>query len=335
MKRAPHVTAADVGRRAGTSVAVVSYVMNDGPRPVAAETRDRVLRAARELGYRPNRLAGSLLTRRSGFIGLVVPNTANPYFGGLARAIERAADEAGLLTFVANASLSNARERASIGAFLDARVDGLLIIDVGEPLDSSALKTVTVPLVWVHHRAAGAPGPLIHFDDRATAREATAHLLQHGHRRVHCLTGPIDAGPVADRLQGWRDALLDAGIKPNDSWILRSDYTPFAARETVADALAKDQMSSLVAFTDVHAFGVLRAAADRNRRVPDDLAIATCDGTPETEYSVPTLTTVTKPIEALAARAIAAWQAAQLSPDDASDETVGPITLERRQSCGC
>jgi hypothetical protein len=93
--RPPHVTAAEVARRAGTSVAVVSYVMNDGPRPIAAETRDRVRRAALELGYRPNRLAGALRTGRSGFIGLVVPNTANPYFGALARAIERAADEAG------------------------------------------------------------------------------------------------------------------------------------------------------------------------------------------------------------------------------------------------
>lgn len=335
MERSTHVTAADVARRAGTSVAVVSYVMNDGPRPVAAQTRDRVLRAARELKYRPNRLAGSLRTRRSGFIGLVVPNTANPYFGALARALERAADEAGLLTFVANASLSNARERASIGAFLDARVDGLLVVDVGEPFDTSALNTVSVPLVWVHHRPAGAPGPLIRFDDRATAREATEHLLHHGHRRIQCLTGPREAGPVVDRLIGWRDALLNAGIKPKDSWILRSDYTPFAARDAVAEAVAEDQISSLVTFTDVHAFGALRAAADADRRIPDDLAITTCDGTPETEYSVPTLTAVTKPIDVLAARAVAVLQATQMSSDKGSNEIVGPITLARRQSCGC
>jgi LacI family transcriptional regulator len=332
-KRWPGVTAADVGRRAGTSSAVVSYVMNEGPRPVAAETRERVLRVARELGYRPHRLASSLRSGRSGFIGLVVPNTDNPYFSALARSIERAADGAGLLTFIANASLSDARERASVNAFLEARVDGLIVIDVGEATKSGSFDTAPVPLIWVHHRPDGAPGPLISFDSYSAGRQATEHLLEHGHRRVDCLTGPVDAGPVTDRLRGWRDALTEAGIRPDPSWVLRSGYDRESAQRTVRAALTAQNIEALVAFTDTHALGAVRGAADLNRHMPDDLALTTCDGTADTEYSVPSLTAVTKPIGALAKHVIAALQADPVA--GVGDEVIGPLTLERRQSCGC
>jgi LacI family transcriptional regulator len=101
----------------------------------------------------------------------------------------------------------------------------------------------------------------------------------------------------------------------------------------VRAALTAQNIEALVAFTDTHALGAVRGAADLNRHMPDDLALTTCDGTADTEYSVPSLTAVTKPIGALAKHVIAALQADPVA--GVGDEVIGPLTLERRQSCGC
>lgn len=124
--KAPTLT--DVARVAGTSTAVVSYVMNNGPRPVAAATRERVLAAAAELDYRPNRIARALRSRTTGVVGLILADASNPYFGALARHVEQALDKRGKLTLTGNAGYSPHRQEHLADKFLAAQVDGLIIV---------------------------------------------------------------------------------------------------------------------------------------------------------------------------------------------------------------
>ncbi|MBO0879709.1 MAG: LacI family DNA-binding transcriptional regulator, partial [Mycobacterium sp.] len=118
----------DVAQLAGTSPAVVSYVLNGGPRPVAAATRERVLRAIETLGYRPNHIARSLRMSRTMTLGLVVPDSSNAFFAELGRAVEEAAFEAGYTLLVGNSAENESRQTSYVRTFIQRQVDGLLVV---------------------------------------------------------------------------------------------------------------------------------------------------------------------------------------------------------------
>ncbi|WP_229900911.1 LacI family DNA-binding transcriptional regulator, partial [Streptomyces capoamus] len=122
------VTRDDVARLAGTSTAVVSYVINNGPRPVAPATRERVLAAIKELGYRPDRVAQAMASRRTDLIGLIIPDARQPFFGEMAHAVEQAASERGKMVLVGNTDYIGEREVHYLRAFLGMRVSGLILV---------------------------------------------------------------------------------------------------------------------------------------------------------------------------------------------------------------
>ena len=127
----PKVTRDDVARLAGTSTAVVSYVINNGPRPVAPATRERVLAAIKQLGYRPDRVAQAMASRRTDLIGLIVPDARQPFFAEMAHAVEQAASERGKMVLVGNSDYLDEREVHYLRAFLGMRVSGLILISQG------------------------------------------------------------------------------------------------------------------------------------------------------------------------------------------------------------
>jgi len=152
------VTRADVARRAGTSTAVVSYVVNDGPRPVAAETRQRVLDAIAELGYRPNRVAQALRGQRSRVLGLIVPDISNPFYAELARVIENSADLLGYTLVLGNSEQDAQRELRYVRTFLDRQVDGLFLISGSSSEELMTLSSeVAIPFVLLDRRINYAP----------------------------------------------------------------------------------------------------------------------------------------------------------------------------------
>nr|WP_246260248.1 LacI family DNA-binding transcriptional regulator [Streptomyces typhae] len=271
------VTLTDVARRAGASTAVVSYVINNGPRPVAAATRERVLAAAAELNYRPNRVARALRSRTTGVVGLVLADAANPYFGALARHVEQALEERDKLTLTGNAGYSADRQRHLVERFLAAQVDGLVIVSADGGADVAAeAETAGVPAVYVHHRPEPGRAPLVGADDDAAVRAAVAHLRTHGHRHVAFLTGPDDAGPVGRRHAAWQ-ATAGAAAGP----LLRCAYSQAAADELTRDLVARDAMPpALVTATDEQAVGVLAGACATGHPVPGRLAVISLDGTP-------------------------------------------------------
>lgn len=328
------VTRADVARRAGTSPALVSYVLNGGPRSVAPATRERIVAAVEELGYRPNTVARSLRMARGHCLGLVIPDSANPYFALLARAIEEAAFGYGYPLLVGNAADTDEREVGYLHAFIDRQVEGLLVVPTSEsPRLVAEYVAVPAPLVvvdrWLDSRALAS----VTSDAVSGSREAVAHLVDHGHRGIACLAGP-DVSTSEERLAGFRSALENAGLDPGP--VLRR---PFGGREGY-DALpllleGSRRPSAVFVTSDLAAMGLLRAAFDLGLRVPDDLAVVSFDGVEAAAYTRPGLSTVTQPVAEMGRLAI------DLLVDALGKGPVPPgrrtlaTHLVRRGSCGC
>ncbi len=324
-------TLVDVARHARVSTAVVSYVVNNGPRPVAPATRRRVEASIAHLGYRPNRVARTLVSQRSGTIGLIVPNTTSAFFTDLVQAVEREAFARGLLTFVGNAQLEFQHERAYTEAFVSAGVDAVIVASTDVALPPSlAGASDAERVVWIHRRPTGARGPLVRGDDRRGGRLATEHLLALGHRTVSCLAGLEGTGPVADRVLGWADALGGTERLPT----LRSAYHRAEAARVVTPWLATlHGPAALFVATDEQAIGVLAAAHAAGVRVPHDLAVVSFDGTAAGAFTAPSLTSVALPMPAIAAAAVDLCQ--QLARGDTTGaDQVMSVELVVRRSCG-
>lgn len=324
------VTRAEVARRAGVSVAVVSYVVNGGPRRVAAGTAARVRAAMDELGYRPSRLAAALRGGRSRTIGLITPDTTHPYLALLTRAVEDAAFARDRLLLVGNSGRRADRERHYLQAFTDLQVDGVLLMSSvgGRTTASGTLDGVTVPLVLLDHPSAGGHGAVL-ADNVAGAELATAHLLGHGRTTTACVTGPAESTNAAERRAGYERAVAATGARPGP--VRHGPFTRAfgyaAGRELLR---GPDRPDAVFVASDQQAVGLLSAAYELGVAVPGDLAVAAFDDVPESAYTAPPLTTVTAPVGRLAEEAVA------LVLQPARDRTVRlPVTLRRRRSCGC
>ncbi|WP_219825704.1 LacI family DNA-binding transcriptional regulator [Nonomuraea typhae] len=326
-----------MARLAGTSEAVVSYVLNNGPRNVAPHTRERVLRAIDELGYRPNVVARSLRTSRTHTIGLVVPDNANPFFAELAREIEDVAFAHGLTLLLGNAMDDDEREAAYVRTLIDRQVDGLILIPAHGPRTwRSQLAASGVPCIVLDRALDDTPASHLLLDNEGGAHEATRHLLSHGRRRIGCVAGPEDIHPTVDRVAGWSRALTEAGLDPS---AMPLAHGPFGRRQGYLSGrallAAEDRPTALFVTSDEQAIGVMRAAAELGLTVPGDVALCSFDGIAASSYTVPALTTMRQPIEDLGRRAVELLAAKIGDPDSGGRRVVLTATLIKRGSCGC
>lgn len=293
---------ADVGRLAGVSHQTVSRVIN-GSRHVSPDTRERVLAAMSELGYRPNSIARALVTGRTQTLGVVNLDTtlygpASTLFG-----IERAAHDAGY--FIIIASLRTVDRESMMEAIDRLRrhgVDGILAI-VSEMEAAEALQHAPegVPLVAVE--AGPETGiPVVAVDQRLGATMAVEHLLELGHHTVHHLAGPLSSPEAQQRATAWRASLEAAGaIAPEPligDWSARSGYE-------LGRRLARDRSATAVfVANDQMALGVLRAMHEAGRRIPEELSVVGFDDVPESPYFTPPLTTVRQDFGEVGSRAL-------------------------------
>lgn len=222
---ARRITRADVARVAGTSVAVVSYVINNGPRPVAETTRLRVLEAIEKTGYRPNDIARALASGNTLTYGLVVPDISNPFFATLAQALQREAFSHGRVLLLGDAGDDRQREHDLINHLLRRQVDGLLYTSVDRHPWFDLIRASGTPCVMIDTIDSHAGVCAIRVDERDAACQATRHLLQHGYQDIGIFVGPLTMLNAQDRLNGWRDAQMEAGIAPREEWIFEAPYT--------------------------------------------------------------------------------------------------------------
>lgn len=336
------VTRDDVARLAGTSTAVVSYVINNGPRPVAPATRERVLAAIKELGYRPDRVAQAMASRRTDLIGMIVPDARQPFFAEMAHAVERAAADRGKMVLVGNSDYRDEREIHYLRAFLGMRVAGLILVSQGmsEPA-AQEIEAWDARVVLLHERPEALDDVAVVTDDVGGARLATRHLLEHGHAYVACLGGiestPSVGDPVADHVEGWRRAMREAG-RSVEGRLYQAAYDRYDAYETALKILSgPDRPPAIFCATDDQAIGVLRAARELRLDVPGDLAVAGFDDVKEAALTDPPLTTVSSDRPAMARAAVDLVLDDGLKASAERRERVKqfPSALVIRRSCGC
>ena len=300
------VTLADVAVSAEVDRSVVSRVLNDDPRlSIRPETRERVLTAVRELGYRRNAMARSLRTQRAEAFGFVIPTFENPIYASIIQGAEREAERRGLALLTSSAE----HESFSVASLVDlagqGRIDGLLLA-VEDDVDTidAELDALAIPWMLVNRRSPKARRWAI-LDDEGAARIAVEHLVQLGHRRIAHLAGPPGADTASRREDGYGRAMADAGLEVGSGFVLPSDYT----NEGGASALRRlldgpAEVTAVFAANVAAAIGALGVAHERGVRVPDDLSIVAVHDLPLAGYLNPPLTTVRMPLQALGERAV-------------------------------
>jgi LacI family transcriptional regulator len=318
----------DVARLAGVSAAVVSYVVNDGPRPVSAGTRKRVLEAIDHLGYRPDTVARQLRTGRSSVIGVVLPDVSLPHYGELTHVLSELASERSRQLIVASTDWDLAREREQLEFLAGRRVDGVVLMSVRPTQDFQWLVDLGTRVVVIDRPEAAVNG----------ARVATRHLLEHGHRRIAFVGGALGIAAGQRRREGWSSALAEQGVEVDDSMVVAPAMSREGGYAAAQDLLRRPTPPTAVyADSDAQAVGILRAAADLGVRVPDDLAVVTGEGTATARYAVPSLTSIEIPRKAIAEEALDALAGDEdWNPRSNTLRWVTNSTFELviRESCG-
>lgn len=286
----------DVAERAGVSVSTVSHVIN-GTRYVSPERTERVRAAMAELHFQPNAVARSLRRKETRTLGMSVPDNTNPFFAMLAHAVEEACYQQGYSLILTNSGGDPARELANINVLLGKQVDGLILAAVG--LGSRDLEQVlrAAPVVVVDRDLPGVEGDALLVDNLGGGRQATQHLIELGHRRIGCITGPSTTTPSAERVTGYCAALAKAGIAVDEALIARGDFQ-FAGGYAGAQMLLAlpEPPTAIFACNDLMAMGTIAAAAAKGLRVPADLSIVGFDNSTIAGYTMPALTTVAQPV---------------------------------------
>lgn len=325
----PAATRNDVARLAGVSTAVVSYVVN-GSKRVSPTTETRVREAIAMLGYQPNRAARALRLGSSETLGMVVPDSTNPFFATLAHAVEQAAAERGLDLLVANSDGSLAMERRHIDHFATRRVDGVFVCSALVEPDLRALEQADIPVVLLSQYLPTPGIDSVSVDLKDGSRMAVEHLAEHGHEAIGIVIGTNTDSAVDPREVGWREALGRLGLAAGP--VFRQPFSRPGGYEAGRWLLGgAERPTAIFVSSDRQAVGLLKAMHEAGVRVPEDLAIVSFDGSEDAEFSWPPLTTVSQPIDEMARAAVAALV------DDAAEKhhRVFTPTLIRRASCGC
>lgn len=298
-------TLADVANHAGVSTMTASRALN-GRSGVSQSTRDRVMASSQALGYVANISARGLVGGRMNILGMVVPNLATQYIGEVVTGAGEAARELGfdLLLYTTSDEVGRERERAVL--LTNGLVDGILAVLPQNPQNVlGALSKSGMPVVIVDHRGSITDLSAIAVDNYAGARLAMAHLVGLGHRRIGFLEGVKDFGCSHERLRGYHEGLLKAGIPFDQNLIRPSEFMQpngFEAATTLLEQASPP--TAIFAANDLSAFGAIEAIKERGLRVPDDVSVVGFDDIPMASQIYPALTTVRQPLHQMGASAV-------------------------------
>ena len=268
----------DIAERAGVTVMTVSKVLNGAP-DISSATRARVAALARQMGYVPNNMARSLRCRTSRSLGVVIPAATDPVFARLLLALEQKAHQSGYEIFLGHTFNQVEREEAVIRRLLARCVDGLLLCPVYrlaptapvyEELRQRGLKTVLLG----HTAAFCRQFVNVESDDREAARQLTRHLLELGHQRIAFLAGPAASPACAERLDGYRQALREKGIEPDDRLVFNAGGTIEEGEKAAAQMTQEAaKATAVMGVNDLVAIGAARYFQARGSRIPQDLSV--------------------------------------------------------------
>lgn len=288
-------TIVDVARRAGVSISTVSHALS-GARPISEATKQRIREAIAELGYQPNKLATSLVSRRSESIA-VVASRLEAY--GPVRSVIGIEQQAGDLGYQLLLNLLHVPDDPNPSSILDElvarRVDGIIwaASEIGDNrawVCADRLKNLP-PIVFLGQPREGLT--TVSVDNADGARQATQHLIDQGRRKIGLIAGPLNFRAASERYSGWEETLQRAGLEVIAQRVVEGDWTPAGGAQATRTLLAQaPDVDAIFAHNDQMALGVLGVLAESGRRVPDDVALVGFDDIAESAFFQPPLTTV-------------------------------------------
>ena len=299
----------DIARMAGVSKGTVSRVINNSKDGVSEETRARILSIIEEVGYIPNRMAGSIAIAKTKTLGLIIPDIQNMFFPQMVRGVENCAIENGYTLFLCNTDSDIKKEELYLRAFMEKRVDGILINTCGDMGDRSLLRSIIqsgIPIVLLDRKSNDfADKPGVFIDNKAAAYAGVEYLIHTGCRKILFLCGPKEVFTSSERLKGYREALSMAGISYRESYVTYGTHTAEYGYTAIKELLAQhSDIDAVFTGADTIAFGVLRALNEMNITVPDQISVMGFDNIMLGEYVSPPLTTVAQPIYDIGYRAV-------------------------------
>src|ERR671934_688806 len=295
------VTLADIAREAGTSASTASRALS-GRGYVSAGARARLLAAADRLGYVPNASARTLKQRTSRVVGVVVSDLGNQFYGRLAAAIEETLREADYQMVLIGDNSESAEEVAGARTFLAMRAPGVIMTPVGAEA-SFLLARHGVAVVEVDRRLASVPCDAVVIDNERGARDATAHLLALGHRRVGLLVADTNWTSDAGRLRGYREAHAQAGVPVDEQLIVRIGFHAPDAELKIGRLLDEGGPTAIFAANNLLAEQAWHLLRRRGLRLPEDISLVGFDDVAWMGMVSPGITVVAQPTEELGRRA--------------------------------
>jgi LacI family transcriptional regulator len=283
----------DVAQKANVSIKTVSRVVNEQGE-VADNTRQRVLAAIDELGYRPSKVARALVTHRTDTVGLIIGDIMNPYFFEVARGVLDAAEEHGYSVFVCNSDGDAEQENKALHTLADHAVDGIIVFPAWENEEYiKAFSEHFKPMVVVNRSFEHSGIGLVLTEICRGARLAVEHLIRRGHTAIGMLSGPTHPLGMVQREQGFREALAEHGVPVVEEWIVGGQPVMEQGYRAAHRLLSQHpQVTAIFAYNDLLALGAIQACRELGRRVPDDCAVVGFDDMQFAALVTPPLTTV-------------------------------------------
>lgn len=289
------VTIKDIAREANVSTATVSRVLTNKKGTYRPATAERIHKIANQLGYRKNVAASELASKTLNTIAVVINNTKTNFWQSILEGIQKAADKNGKDIVIFNAGNNDPKMLAqSINAALERQVAGILLVATkNNEQQIRTLDAANVPYRLVSIYDLGQQGHrFVSSNNFEIGREATEYLIKNGHQKIgligidHSITGN-------QRLAGYQQALKNAGITPQDTWVQYGDYS-FDNGQTFLDQIQQNRLTAIVAASDLTAAGIIKSANQEGIKLPKDLSIISIDGTFICEIASPQLTSVTQ-----------------------------------------
>jgi LacI family transcriptional regulator len=298
------VTIRDVARRAGVSISTVSRVLNNTC-AVNEQKRQQVLEAAQVLGYSPNPAARSLLGKRTGGLGVLLPFVGAEFFSDFLTGLDEAAQANDFFLMISTSHRHADEFQAAIQA-MEKRVDGMIVMAPDLNGDVQMVPRGAGPLVFVNTYVDDDSFNVINFDNFGGSYEITKHLLESGHRDIAIIKGPAGARDARERVRGYESALAEFGVEQTPARQYQGEYTQEAGYLATQEILssADPLPTAIVCANDYCAMGALRALNEAGKSVPTEVAIAGFDGITSGQYTQPSLTSVQVPMYAIGARAV-------------------------------
>lgn len=331
------VSLKDVAKRAGTSIPTASRALNGlGDRyRISQATQDRVRQAAAALNFTPNLVAKGLRLGSTRTIGLVVPDIANPFFAAIARAVSATAHDRGYSVLLGDADDDVAHEIELLAGLLTRQPDGLVVIPVGQQCDHlRPFESAQPPVVLVDRGFPLLRLPSVTSDSRQGSCAAVSHLISHGHRRIACLRGLAGTMPDELRMQGYRDALAEHGIRFDDRLVTGNSFGKESGRAGVRALLDSGvKFTAGFAFSNLIGIGALEALLEAGIEVPADVSLVSFDEQPYSGVLAVPMTTVRQDAAKIGRLAVEMLCRRIENPaEDLPESVVVPTTLVPRSS---